>query len=753
MSAGTLINTSVGAYRIVEFIGAGGMGEVYRGVHASLGRVVAVKVLTGSAWEQRAPAAMERFRNEARIHSTLLHPHIATLYEFFEVSGRPCIVMELVDGSTVEERLRLSGAYAPAEALRLFERVVDAVGYLHNRGIVHRDIKSNNVKVTSDGMVKLLDFGIAKAPSSPKLTATGGVIGTMHYLSPEQLRGGVAVARSDLWALGVLLYEMVTGRMPFDGPGAAQITERILRASYTPASSINSAVPVAVDAIIDRCLRVRPDERYASAEALLTDVRLLVVPAATPRPSAAYPAPVSRDSGELLRPTQRRWGIAAGLAVIALSIAIAIWPSFNRAPTSPSDSSVSTPANVPSTTNPSQQGRPATSLRTVTVDAFGGVADVVREGQVVGRTPYQFSAQLGDTIRLTLRRDGFDDLAVDFTVVETGLSYTYTLVAKRPLDLYHSSFPAWMVFPFWRRRKRVGQVASAANERTTGGTDAARDDRLAASVGLATDVGCVRQVNEDSIRIVHLATDRTRPAASLLAVVADGMGGHSAGEIASRLAVDVVSGAFVGERASETGDREPHAQLARAVRAANAVVFGAAGQDRSLTGMGTTCTALLVQDGQAYCAHVGDSRLYLARDGQIFRMTEDHSAVMEMVRRGELSQHEAARHPDKNVILRALGGQANVEVARWPHPFSVRAGDAFLLCSDGLSDLVDDTEILAALVESTPQYACDRLVALAKQRGGYDNVSVAVVALVAGDAASSAHAYTARTTRAVETQT
>src|SRR5919107_270520 len=160
MSNSLLLNSMVGEYRLIDFLGEGGMGEVYRGVHAKLGRVAAIKVLTSAA--RREQGFVERFFNEARIQESLHHPNIAALYDFCEVQGQPCIVMEYVDGDTLCDRVRPYGPLPPAEALRIFSAVVDAVAYVHAHGVIHRDIKSNNIKIGTSGQVKLLDFGIAK---------------------------------------------------------------------------------------------------------------------------------------------------------------------------------------------------------------------------------------------------------------------------------------------------------------------------------------------------------------------------------------------------------------------------------------------------------------------------------------------------------------------------------------------------------------------------------------------------------------
>jgi protein phosphatase len=264
----------------------------------------------------------------------------------------------------------------------------------------------------------------------------------------------------------------------------------------------------------------------------------------------------------------------------------------------------------------------------------------------------------------------------------------------------------------------VGGVSSGAD-----GTSDKAVPELRVEIGTLSDVGCVREVNEDSIRVIRPTDPNELATRGILVVVADGMGGHNAGEIASRLAVEVVVQRFADET------KEPGKALARAIEQANRVIIDAASRDARYTGMGTTCTALLLRGGLAYCAHVGDSRLYLVRGNDIFLMTEDHSAVMDLVRQGTITADEARHHPDKNVIVRALGGRADVEVAAWEKPLSVRPGDTFLMCSDGLYDLVEDNELYDALRGALPQLACERLVELARQRGGPDNITVGIITM------------------------
>lgn len=239
---------------------------------------------------------------------------------------------------------------------------------------------------------------------------------------------------------------------------------------------------------------------------------------------------------------------------------------------------------------------------------------------------------------------------------------------------------------------------------------------------IQTDPGCVREVNEDSGKFIQPSDPQLLTTKGLLAIVADGLGGHLGGEVASKLAVEVISRAYYQE------DGDPCAALKKAFKEANRQIYEAALQDQDLKGMGTTGTALVLLNDLAYAAHVGDSRLYMLRGGEIYLLTEDHSAVMEMVKYGIITMEEARHHVNKNVILRALGTNSEVEVSTWKEPLPVQTGDYFLLCSDGLYDMVEDEEIKQVVLSlQDPHAACENLIALAKERGGYDNITVGII--------------------------
>ncbi|MEM6288281.1 MAG: Stp1/IreP family PP2C-type Ser/Thr phosphatase [Bacteroidota bacterium] len=247
-------------------------------------------------------------------------------------------------------------------------------------------------------------------------------------------------------------------------------------------------------------------------------------------------------------------------------------------------------------------------------------------------------------------------------------------------------------------------------------------DPLALDIAIVSDVGNVREQNEDRGRSVHPGDAATRARKGTLVLVADGMGGHEAGEVASTTAVEVAAQTYYAR------PEAPADALRLAFEAANAQIWAAAQAHPHRQGMGTTCTALVVRGGEARWAHVGDSRLYRLGDGAFERLTTDHSMVGEMVAEGLLTEEEARHHDARNVITRALGIREAVEVTLGG-PLPVAAGDVFVLMSDGLYDLVTDREMGALLQTPSVHEAARALVERAKARGGHDNVTVAVVRL------------------------
>ncbi len=272
----------LGPYTIVAPLGAGGMGEVYRAHDTKLGRDVALKVLPDEV--AATPEALARFEREARTVASLNHPNIVTLHSLEEVAGVRFITMELVEGANLAERVA-GGSLPIADLLALAIPLADALGAAHARGVVHRDLKPANVMMTKEGQVKVLDFGLATraAPSASMshvstLSASGpapGFAGTVPYMAPEQLRGDPVDARADLFAFGAILYELASGRRPFDGGSVAEVSSAILRDEPPPLRTRRVDAPVELERIVDRCLRKQPAERWANARDLARVLREL----------------------------------------------------------------------------------------------------------------------------------------------------------------------------------------------------------------------------------------------------------------------------------------------------------------------------------------------------------------------------------------------------------------------------------------------------------------------------------------------
>jgi serine/threonine protein phosphatase PrpC len=245
--------------------------------------------------------------------------------------------------------------------------------------------------------------------------------------------------------------------------------------------------------------------------------------------------------------------------------------------------------------------------------------------------------------------------------------------------------------------------------------------RAVTKAALRSDSGNVRDHNEDAILFKDSSLSHLSLSRGALAIIADGMGGHTTGELASSLACQVISERYFAESG------HPIVALRKAIQAANDAIHQAARMNPQHEGMGTTCTCLAVVGSEAVFAWVGDTRLYLQRAGELYRLTEDHTLVGQLVRDGLLEPAEAAVHPDRSVLSRALGTQPTVEVSTCTEPTPVRIGDRFIICSDGLHDLVSDADILNISKDFDLEITCETLVSRAKALGGFDNISVVVL--------------------------
>ncbi|MBZ5572049.1 MAG: protein kinase [Acidobacteriia bacterium] len=280
-----LVGLELGHYRIAERIGAGGMGEVYRAQDEHLGRDVAIKILPPGTLSDES--ARRRFRDEALILSKLNHPNIATIHDFDTQAGADFLVMEYVPGVTLSERLT-AGPLPEKEVACLGGQLAEGLAAAHERGVIHRDLKPGNLRLTPDGRLKILDFGLAKLvqpvdgdADTASLTETHALAGTLPYMAPEQLKGERVDARSDLWAAGVALYEMATGRHPFEGKTSTAVADQILHAQAPALQKLQPRLSSRLGDIILKCLEKDAEDRYQSAKELQVDLR---------RPSSLAPS-------------------------------------------------------------------------------------------------------------------------------------------------------------------------------------------------------------------------------------------------------------------------------------------------------------------------------------------------------------------------------------------------------------------------------------------------------------------------------
>jgi serine/threonine protein kinase len=258
-----MIGQLVGNYKIEEKLGEGGMGAVYKGVDTMLDREVAIKALRPELASQTS--VVERFRSEAVTLAKLNHPNIAALYTMFRQGEELYMVLEFVRGETLDSIIQKRGAMSADEMIPVFCQILDGIDHAHELGIVHRDIKPANMMLTEKGTLKVLDFGIARLLGSARMTRAGNIIGTLEYMAPEQVKGQETDARSDIYALGMMLYEVLTGRTPFDTENEFELMKLQTESMPTPPSEINPAIPEAVEAAIMQAIQKDPNERFQTA--------------------------------------------------------------------------------------------------------------------------------------------------------------------------------------------------------------------------------------------------------------------------------------------------------------------------------------------------------------------------------------------------------------------------------------------------------------------------------------------------------
>src|SRR5499427_2057423 len=346
--AGSTVPAQIGRYQIIERVGQGGMGILYRGIDPVLDREVAIKVMIGDFGDD-LDQLRPRFQREARAIARLQHRNIVTVFEFAEDEGTPYIVMEFLRGASLSARAKADPPLTMDEKVDIVAQLCTGLGYAHEQGIVHRDVKPANIFLLEDGSVKLLDFGIAKLTSST-LTRQGDVLGSPSYMSPEQIMGLDTVdGRSDVFSAGAVLFELLAGRRPFDGDTTPTIVMKILNAEAPSLDALDSSIPAPLAAVVARALHKDPAQRYQTATEFARELR--AVRRAVPRDrtipltgpigpdTLAGPGPVVAPPAEPVEKAtlRRAWALAAGIAAVVVAGVIGVVGGIGRSTARPSE--------------------------------------------------------------------------------------------------------------------------------------------------------------------------------------------------------------------------------------------------------------------------------------------------------------------------------------------------------------------------------------------------------------------------------
>ena len=380
----------LGRYEIASALGQGAMGTVYKAVDPLIERTVAIKTISLDLSKEELADFEERFYREAKSAGRLAHPNIVTIYDVGESDNTAYIAMEFLEGQSLREILD-SGAVLPLERIaEIAAQVADGLAYAQEHGIVHRDIKPANIIITRSGTVKITDFGIAHMPSGSK-THVGMLLGSPKYMSPEQVVGKTVDGRSDIFSLGVVLYEMLTGSAPFGGDNISTLMYRILNEMPVWPSALNPLTPKAFDRIVARALAKSPDDRYQHAHELADDLRDLAAPAATePGDGAAPGESATLTAAQHRKPAARKFLYMGIAALVAVSAAIVYLGGMAKvenpqpphpgatAPAAAEGNSVPAPSGIPS----DAAAQPDNTPHPATADGAGPVAvpDAVPDG-------------------------------------------------------------------------------------------------------------------------------------------------------------------------------------------------------------------------------------------------------------------------------------------------------------------------------------------------------------------------------------
>jgi serine/threonine-protein kinase len=360
-----MIGHVIGNYKVTEKIGEGGMGTVYKGIDVMLDREVAIKMLRPEL--ARQAQVVERFRSEAVTLAKLNHPNIATLYSFLRQADDFFMVMEYVCGESLDDLIRRKGAMRCDEAISLFCQALEGIGRAHKLVIIHRDIKPANIMLTDDGSIKVMDFGIARVLGTARMTRQGNIVGTIEYMSPEAIQGADVDARSDIYSLGILLYEMLTGRVPFVSDTEYSLMMAQINQPPPPPRTFSPHIPIPVEHAILRALAKRPEERFQSVgdfrraleqnlSASFPSVVESLRPESAPIPPGG-PAVNAPFAAVGLKETR-----LAGASVIAASVDAAMVPRPPETRWTDAELARSTGANSPDYASQHQARKPAGSF-------------------------------------------------------------------------------------------------------------------------------------------------------------------------------------------------------------------------------------------------------------------------------------------------------------------------------------------------------------------------------------------------------
>lgn len=335
-------------FRILERLGGGGMGIVYRAADTELQRVVALKILPPHLC--RSPEYVSRFRGEARAQARFNNPHVITLYSFLELPEGEVLVLEYVEGETLAERLRRAGSLPVSEALRIFEQALLGVEHIHQMGVVHRDLKPSNIFITSDERVKLMDFGVARLTDTADCCAQGAMVGTLLYISPEQINGRETDCRSDVYTMGISLFETLTGRLPFERRSDYALMHAHVQETPPRPKQYHRRIPPALESVMLKAIEKRPERRFQTAaefRVALLKLGLIERRHRANRPAAAHTTAVDSAAAPQQHTRHRKLprnhllgGVGVDLFLVGVALCLVLllglWPGQSANPPAPS---------------------------------------------------------------------------------------------------------------------------------------------------------------------------------------------------------------------------------------------------------------------------------------------------------------------------------------------------------------------------------------------------------------------------------